>query len=261
MTSLLDLFSAPARQSSVLERTEHRPWPLPSRRWLMAQTWEELLFAHWPVDAEVVRPLLPNGLSVDERDGSAWLGITPFEISGLRLRGTWPLPGASRFPELNVRTYVTAEEKPGIWFFSLDTSNRLAVEAARRLFRLPYYHARLRLERRGERIECDNARRGAERPHVFSASYRPTGDVFEPEPGSLEYFLTERYCLYSADEQGLHRAEIHHLPWQIRPAEASIELNTMPPEGLGVPSAEPLCHLAESQDVVIWPLDRRSQDD
>ena len=227
MTSLLDLLSAPSRQSSVLDRTEHRPWPLLTGPWLMAQTWEDLLFAHWPVDAEVVRRLLPDGLSVDERDGSAWLAITPFEISGLRLRGTWPLPRASRFPELNVRTYVTAEDRPGIWFFSLDTSSRLAVEAAQRLFRLPYYHARLRLERSGDRIECDNARRGGDRTHVFSASYAPAGDVFEPA----------------------------HPPWRIRPAEASIKLNTMFPEKLDLPTVEPLCHFAEPQDVVIWPLE------
>jgi len=138
---------------------------------------------------------------------------------------------------------------------SLDTSSRLAVEAARRLFRLPYYHARLRLERSGDRIECDNARRGGDRTHVFSASYAPAGDVFEPESGSLEYFLTERYCLYAADEQGLHRAEIHHPPWRIRPAEASIKLNTMFPEKLDLPTVEPLCHFAEPQDVVIWPLE------
>jgi uncharacterized protein len=255
MTSLLDLLSAPSRQSSVLDRTEHRPWPLPTGPWLMAQSWEDLLFAHWPVDAEVVRRLLPDGLSVDEREGSAWLGITPFEISGLRLRGTWPLPRASRFPELNVRTYVTAEDKPGIWFFSLDTSSRLAVEAARRFFRLPYHHARLRLERRGGRLECDNARSAGDRTHIFNASYAPAGDLFEPKSGSLEYFLTERYCLYAADEKGLHRAEIHHPPWRIRPAEASIELNTMPPEEADLPTVEPLCHFAEPQDVVIWPLE------
>lgn len=257
MTSILELLSAPTRQSSVLERTEHRPWPLPTGPWLMSQTWEDLLFAHWPVDAEAVRPLLPEGLSVDEYGGTAWLGITPFEISGLRLRGTWPLPGVSRFPELNVRTYVTAEDKPGIWFFSLDTSSRLAVEAARRLFRLPYHHARLRFARTGDRFECDNARRGGERTHVFSASYGAAGAAFEPEPGSLEHFLTERYCLYSAVDQRLHRAEIHHRPWRIRPAEASIALNTMPPDGLDVRAAEPLCHFAEPQDVVIWPLEGR----
>ena len=252
---MLDLLSTPSRQSSVLEQTGHRPWPAPTRPWLMAQTWEDLLFAHWPVNAGAVRALLPEGLSVDEYDGSAWLGITPFEISGLRLRGTWPLPGASRFPELNVRTYVTAEDKAGIWFFSLDTSSRLAVEAARRLFRLPYYQARLRLERAGDRIECDNARRGDDRTHVFSASYAPTGDAFEPEPASLERFLTERYCLCAGDEQGLHRAEIHHPPWRISPADATISLNTMPPDGLELRAAEPLCHFAEPQDVVIWQLE------
>ena len=200
----------------------------------MAQTWEDLLFAHWPVDAEVVRRLLPDGLSVDEREGA---------------------PGSR---SLLSRSADYAYGAHGLYRgprVSLDTSSRLAVEAAQRLFRLPYYHARLRLERSGDRIECDNARRGGDRTHVFSASYAPAGDVFEPESGSLEYFLTERYCLYAADEQGLHRAEIHHPPWRIRPAEASIKLNTMFPEKLDLPTVEPLCHFAEPQDVVIWPLE------
>ena len=200
----------------------------------MAQTWEDLLFAHWPVDAEVVRRLLPDGLSVDEREGA---------------------PGSR---SLLSRSADYAYGAHGLYRgprVSLDTSSRLAVEAARRLFRLPYYHARLRLERSGDRIECDNARRGGDRTHVFSASYAPAGDVFEPESGSLEYFLTERYCLYAGDEQGLHRAEIHHPPWRIRPAEASIKLNTMFPEKLDLPTVEPLCHFAEPQDVVIWPLE------
>jgi uncharacterized protein YqjF (DUF2071 family) len=258
MTSMLDLLSRPGRQRSVLERTAHRPWPPPARPWLIAQTWEDLLFAHWPVETGAVQRLLPEGLSVDEYDGSAWLGITPFQISGLRLRGTWPLPGASRFPELNVRSYVTAEDKPGIWFFSLDTSSRPAVEAARCLFRLPYYQARLSLKRARDRIECDNTRRDDDRTRLFSASYAPyapTGAAFEPEHGSLEHFLTERYCLYAADAQGLHRAEIHHPPWRIRLAKATISLNTMPPDGLELRAAEPLCHIAEPQDVVIWPLE------
>src|SRR5215212_8261113 len=169
----LELLRAPARQSGSLSQTAHRPWPLPRGSWIMGQSWQDLLFAHWRVEAAALRKLVPTGLSVDEHDGSAWLGITPFVLTGFRLRGTLPLPVVSSFPELNVRTYVTAEDKPGIWFFSLDTSSRLAVEAARRLFRLPYYHARLRLERSGGRIECDNARRGGDRTHVFSASYAP----------------------------------------------------------------------------------------
>jgi uncharacterized protein YqjF (DUF2071 family) len=220
----------------------------------MGQSWEDLLFAHWRVDADAVRRFVPPGLAVDEHDGSAWLGVTPFEITGFRLRGMFPLPLVSRFPEINVRTYVTAEDKPGIWFFSLDTSSQLAVEAARRAYKLPYFHARISLERRGRKIDYATARRESTRPYVFEATYAPAGEAAEPDPGSLERFLTERYCLYAADESGLHRAEIHHGPWRIGSAEASTEENTMAPDGLE-PQGEPLLHLAERQDVVIWPLE------
>jgi uncharacterized protein len=253
--SVLEYLSTPARQSATLEQTEHRPWPLPGGSWVMGQTWEDLLFAHWRVDADEVRRLVPSELSVDEHDGTAWLGITPFLISGLRLRGTLPVPALSSFPELNARTYVTAEAKPGIWFFSLDTSSVLAVEAARRWYRLPYFHAEMRLERGGGGVEVSSVRRGAERPFVFGASYRASaGEPVEPRPGSLEHFLTERYCLYAQHRGRLYRADIHHLPWEIREAEVRIEQNTMPPDGLELPAEAPLCHLAERQDVVIWPL-------
>jgi uncharacterized protein YqjF (DUF2071 family) len=250
----MEVLRAPARQLASLQETEHRPWPLPGGSWLLGQSWEDLLFAHWRVDAEAVRKLVPTGLDVDEHDGSAWLGVTPFEITGFRLRGMFPLPVVSRFPEINVRTYVTAEDKPGIWFFSLDTSSQLAVEAARRAYKLPYFHARISLERRGRKVGYAVARRESARPFVFEGSYASAGAAAEPEPGSLEHFLTERYCLYAADESGLHRAEIHHSPWRIGPAEASIDENTMAPDTLE-PHGEPLLHLAERQDVVIWPLE------
>jgi uncharacterized protein len=255
--SALELLRAPARQSSALTETAHRPWPLPSGSWLMGQTWDGLLFAHWRVEAEAVRALVPPELSVDEHDGSAWLGITPFDLTGFRLRGTLPLPIVSCFPEINVRTYVTAEGKPGIWFFSLDTSSLIAVEAARRAYKLPYFHARIALDRDEDRIHYSSARRDAIRPFVFGATCEPVGMAFEPESGTLEHFLTERYCLYAADESGLYRAEIHHPPWRILSAEVSIDLNTMPPDGLEL-DGEPLCHVAERQDVVIWPLERLS---
>src|ERR671936_594385 len=143
----MEVLRAPARQRASLEATEHRPWPLRRRSWLLGQSWEDLLFVHWRVDADTVRKLVPPGLSVDEHDGSAWLGVTPFEITGFRFRGTLPLPVVSSFPEINVRTYVTAEDKPGIWFFSLDTSSHVAAQAARRAYRLPYHHARISLRR------------------------------------------------------------------------------------------------------------------
>jgi uncharacterized protein YqjF (DUF2071 family) len=221
----------------------------------MGQSWEDLLFAHWRVNAKAVRTLVPPQLSVDEFDGSAWLGVTPFEVTGFRLRGTLPVPLVSSFPEINVRTYVTAEDKPGIWFFSLDTSSLLAVEAARWAYKLPYFLARIWLERRGRKVEYTATRRESARPFVFQGSYAPAEEAAEPEPGSLEHFLTERYCLYAADESGLHRAEIHHSPWRVGAADASIEENSMPPEPLD-PDGEPLLHLAERQDVLIWPLER-----
>jgi uncharacterized protein YqjF (DUF2071 family) len=254
----LEFLEAPVRQRAGLAQTDHRPWPLPEEPWTIAQSWEELLFAHWRVEATALRELVPAELSLDEHDGSAWLGITPFRIVGFRLRGTLPIPIVSSFPELNVRTYVTCEEKPGIWFFSLDTSSLLAVELARVAYRLPYFHATAALERKGGRVEYSSARRNSERPFVFEATHRPAGEPFEPQAGTPEHFLTERYCLYACDERGLYRAGIHHPPWRLRPAEVEIRLNTMPPDGIDLGEDSPLCHLADRQDVVIWPLERVS---
>ena len=246
----LELIAGPARQSAGLRETGHRPWPLPDGSWAQGQTWESLLFAHWRVPVEQVRAHVPDGLELDVRDGSAWIGVTPFRVSALRLRGTLPLPGVSAFLELNVRTYVTHGDRPGVWFFSLDAASRLAVAAARRSYRLPYHAARMRLERRDGRIEYSCSRDHA----VFEGRSRSAGPVFHAEPGSLEHLLTERYCLYAVGEDGrLCTADIHHPPWPLQQAEAEIDLNTMAPEGIELRGA-PLCHFAERQDVVIWGL-------
>ena len=216
----------------------------------MGQTWDDLLFVHYRVPVERLRPLVPDGLEVQEHSGSGWLGVTPFVVTGLRARGLLPLPFASSFRELNVRTYVTRDEKPGIWFFSLDASSRLAVEAARRLYRLPYFEADISLRRRGEQILYDCSRDDGK---AFSAAYRPNGAVFGAQPGSLEHFLTERYCLYAEHGEALYRADIHHRPWPLQPAETQVDLNTMPP--VKVSEGDPLVHYSSRQDVVIWPLD------
>jgi uncharacterized protein len=218
----------------------------------MGQTWDELLFAHWPVGAEDVARLVPQGLEVEQFDGSAWIGVTPFVVTGLRLRGTVPLPRVSTFPELNVRTYVTADGKPGIWFFSLDAASRIAVEGARRVYKLPYFHARMSARRDGARIDYSSDRLdGSDKS--FLGSYGPTGAVFEAERGSLEWFLTERYCLYTVDRGRLHRAEIQHPPWPLQPTELELERNTMAPDRITLDRL-PLCHFARRQDVLIWPL-------
>jgi uncharacterized protein len=252
---VLEYLIAPARQASTLERTEHRPWPVPDKSWVMGQTWDDLLFAHWRVPEDDLRAHVPDSLVLDTHEGEAWLGITPFRLTGLRGRGMLPFPKVSSFLELNVRTYVTCEDKPGIWFFSLDAESPLAVEAARRGYKLPYFRARMSAATRGGWIEYSSSRRDdRSKPRVFEGRYRGDGDIFNAEPGSLEWFLTERYCLYALDGDGtLLRAEIHHPPWPLQEAQGEIELNTMPPDGIEFGDAEPLLHFSRRQDVVIWP--------
>jgi uncharacterized protein len=247
------LLDAALRQSRSLDHLEHRPWPVPTGGWAMGQTWDDLLFAHWRVPVATVEERVPAGLEVEQHDGSAWLGVAPFRLTGLRLRGLLPLPGVSSFLELNVRTYVRAADgRPGIWFFSLDASSRLAVEAARRAYKLPYFHARMSARHTGEWIEYECARI-QEPGRVFCGRYRPAGAAFNAQPGSLDWFLAERYCLYTADARGtLYRADIHHEPWPLQRAEAEIELVSISPLQL---EGEPLCHFSRRQDVVVWPLE------
>jgi uncharacterized protein YqjF (DUF2071 family) len=222
----------------------------------MGQTWKDLLFAHWRVPPETMRAHVPPELSLDLFDGEAWIGVTPFEVTGLRLIATPPIPRVSTFLELNVRTYVTAGGKPGILFFSLDAASALAVQAARRYYKLPYFRARMSAARAGSSVEYSSERlRSASGQFVFKGRYGPSGGVFQAEPGSLEYFLAERYCLYTVDEGRLFRGEIHHPPWPLQPAEADIDVNTMAPPGIAT-GGEPLLHFAGRQDVVIWSLRR-----
>jgi hypothetical protein len=220
----------------------------------VGHTSEELLLAHWRIPVEAVRAHVPPELDVETHDGAAWVGVTPFRLTGLRARGLLPLPGVSSFLQLNVRTYVNAGggEKPGIWFFSLDASSRLAVEAARRTTKLPYLHARMSATRRGGWIDYECARID-EPGRVFSGRYRPDGEVFRAEPGSLEWFLAERFCLYTRDRNRLYRAEIHHERWELQPAEADIELASIAPLEL---SGDPLCHFSRRQDIVTWPREQ-----
>jgi uncharacterized protein len=241
------------RQARVTQEVAHRPWPLPDTPWVQAQTWNGLLFMHWAVPAEALRRVVPPELPIDTFEGSAWLGITPFVVSGLRLRGLWPPPRLSTFPETNVRTYTTVAGRPGIWFLSLDAASRLAVEGARRSYHLPYFRADMAVRREGPEIAYETRRRapGA----TLAVRYRPVGDVFNAQPGTLEHFLTERYCLYTLDgRRRLLRADIHHPPWPLQPAEAVVDGNTMTaPYGIELPDRQPLLHVAQRQDVVIWP--------
>ena len=243
--------------SGILGVTAHRPWPMPDRPWIMTQTWHDLLFAHWPVEQRVLREKVPPGLPLDLHDGQAWLGIIPFHMTNVAPRAVPPLPFLSAFPELNVRTYVTLDGKPGIYFFSLDAGSRVAAAVARALFGLPYYSATMTVDTSGADVRY-RSMRGTRMPAAeFAATYRPAGPVQEPRAGTLEHFLTERYCLYTVDGSfRARRLQIHHPPWPLQAADATITANTMADAaGIRLPSAAPLLHFAKRQDMVAWSME------
>lgn len=219
----------------------------------MTQTWHDLLFAHWQVPRDVVRPLVPGHFPIDLHDGGAWIGVVPFHMTNVSARGVPSLPWVSAFPELNVRTYVRVDDRPGVFFFSLDAGNALAVRAARMALNLPYYSASMAVTPRGDGVEYRSRRQG-KTGAAFHAVYGPAGPASPPREGSLEYFLTERYCLYHVDRRGRpYRLEIHHPPWPLQPAHAQLLQNTMArASGLSLPDEAPLLHFARRQDMVAW---------
>lgn len=199
----------------LLEYVSHRPYPVLTRSYALEQDWHDLLFIHWPLAAEVLRPLVPPVYEIDTFDGNAWVGVVPFEMRNVHYKNLPAVPFTSRFLELNVRTYVKHQGKGGVYFFSLDAENFPAVEVARLWYCLPYFHARMScsiaqdglIHYRSERHD----KRG--KPGLFEAAYRPTKEPEFSRPGSIEAFLTERYCLYTVSRRGeAVIGEIHHKP-------------------------------------------------
>ena len=240
---------------------DHRPWPIPDRHWSMLQTWNDLLFAHWPVDPDALSRLMPGALEPETFDGQAWIAVVPFWMSGVRLHHLPEVPGLSTFAELNVRTYVNIDDKPGVFFFSLDAANRVAVETARRWFHLPYLNARMNVQREDDTIHYSSRRvdrRGA--PAELIGWYRPVGPVFRSEPGTLVHWLTERYCLYAVDDrEQVYRADIIHDPWPLQAAEAEFTAQTMLSCHHIVPIDQPpLLHFTKKIDMAGWTTKRLS---
>jgi len=224
----------------------------------MAQTWHDLLFAHWPIDPQILRPLVPPQLTLDLYQGRCWIGIVPFRMSNIHARYCPPIPGLSRFPELNVRTYVTLEGKAGVYFFSLDAANLVAVWAARTFYHLPYFHSDMSLKIQDDWITYTSARCGETAD--FRSRYRPIKPVELALPGTFEHWLTERYCLYTVAGSEVFRAEIHHLPWPLQAAEAEIEVNSVAKAADILDfDREPLLYFSRKLEVLIWPLRRVAQ--
>lgn len=238
---------------SILSATDHRPWPLPSGPWLILQSWREVLFAHWPVEPATLRAKVPLPLEIDTHEGRAWISIAAFRIDPFQTRG---LPLSIRFPELNLRTYVRHAGREGVYFFSLDATSSMAVLGARTLFRLNYFNAAIHMRNREGGVDFTSRR--LDRPRAdFHAWYTPKSETYAPVPGSLDHWLTERYCLFAAREGGrVFRVDIHHLPWVLQSAEARIGSTTLfTAAGLPSPEGEPLLHYSLRQDTLTWGPD------
>ncbi len=233
----------------------HRPWAVPNLPWTMKQTWSNLLFAHYPIKFDVLRKLVPEALPLDSYNGMCWIGVVPFRMSGVRLRGLPPIPGTDQFPELNVRTYVTLDGKPGVYFFSLDAANWLAVKGAKTLYHLPYWYSEMKIKNSGANVEFESKR--LHDPEIeLSCSYRPISEPFQAAKGSFEEWMVERYCFYTLNSSGVPlRCDILHEPWILQKAEAVFKHNSvLSKQGIAVESDLPILHFAKKIEVRAWPL-------
>lgn len=242
--------------SEILAHTEHRPWPLPQNNWILQMSWTDLLFAHWPVPARELSPLLPIDYDIDTFDGTAWVGVVPFRMEHVRLRGLPQVPGLDRFLEANVRTYVRDRRtgQHGVYFFSLEAAHPLAVGIARAWYRLPYHLAHMRMRKTGEVWRYVSRRLLVTSRTALRAAYESGGQSLPlAKPGSIEHFLTERYALFTHSKTRLMRADIHHRPWDLEPADGEFfDLSLASAQGIKLPPVRPLLHFSARQDVLAW---------
>lgn len=232
---------------------KHRPWPLPEGKWTWRQSWLDLLFLHYRVDREQLQERLPRGMQVQEFDGSAWVGLVPFRMAGV-MRRPWPdMPPLDSFPELNLRTYVEVDGKPGVWFFSLDADCWPIVWGGRNLYGLPYHRADMKQDPTGGGFSFTSSRRDGDAR--FAVRYAATGDMLSVRDGSFEHWATERYCLYA--RKGclpVTRVEVHHRPWPLYGAEVEVTENTvLAAAGISTFPGDPIGLFSPGVDVVSWP--------
>lgn len=222
----------------------------------MFMRWTELAFLHWRVPPEVLRPLVPSSLELDTFDGSGWLGIVPFRMEGTRIRAAPGIPTATDFFEVNVRTYVRGAGRSGVWFMSLDAASRLAVWGARLGLNLPYHHATIDVTANDVGVRYASRRVGRGPAAQLEVTYGPKGKVYRAAPGSLDHWLTERYCLFGQRRSGaVYYIDVHHAPWPLQPGRAIISSSTLAEAaGLDLPETQPeVVHYSRSLDVLAWP--------
>lgn len=236
------------------------PTRRPSAPVVMYQSWRSLLFLHWEVDPDALRRLIPPHLELDLFEGRALVGLVPFTMRAVRPAWLPALPWLSYFHETNVRTYVHNQGRdPGVWFFSLEAANPIAVHLARRFFHLPYHWATMSLQRDATNaIHYTSRRRVRETPPpTTDIRARPTGTPRPAEPGTLDHFLLERYLLYAFDGSSLYQGQVYHHPYPAQSAEVlGIEENLLAAAGITRGGEHLLAHYSEGVDVEIFPLKR-----
>jgi uncharacterized protein YqjF (DUF2071 family) len=237
----------------------HRPWQLPSRKWKWRQSWLDLAFLHYPVAIEDVESLLPKNIDLDTFNDEAWIGLVPFRMAGVMRRPLPDMPFFSSFPELNLRTYVIVDGKPGVWFFSLDAHSHPIVFGGRAIYNLPYHYAECRVGERDGWHEFKSSRRNG--GVNFEALYRPIGEEFYAARGSFEHWATERYCLYSSSKDGeIHRVEVHHEQWPLQAGEVKIVSNEIiKASKLTTLKREPICHYSRGVHVISYEKQKCQQ--
>jgi uncharacterized protein YqjF (DUF2071 family) len=244
---------------SLLYSVEHRPWLPPDSQWLISQSWNDLLFAHFAIDPATLRQLVPDALTLDLYDGVAWLTVSPCCTSHLRPSGIPPLPAFSFFPQVSLRTYVTLQGKPGVYYFSVDAANLSVVWFARAFFRMPYWHSAIQIS--GATIHAQHSEEGSIRfhssrinsPAVIDLAYAPEGNPERARRWSLDEFLTERYCVYSWNRRVYYRTEVHHQPWLLQRSSVEICTNSLADSlALALPPKPDLCHFSRSLKMLAW---------
>jgi uncharacterized protein len=246
----------------ILNQKTHRPWDTPRRPWLWSQKWRNLLFAHWSVPEDALRPHVPGSLEIDTKDGATWVSAVAFHMARVRPRWLPPLPPVSDFLELNFRTYVRFDGKPGVFFLSIHASKRLAVQIARWFSPLPYVYARMECsQEKGEhRFQCASVDR--EGAVAFTAEYTPQFEVYAASRGSLSEWLLERYCLYAGTPSGrLVSTEVHHAPWAVQDVTVEIASNTLGrPFGLDLSPRPDRAHFSCGVNALAWPFEHMADD-
>ena len=223
---------------------------------VMHQSWGKLLFMHWELPVEMLRPHIPLPLEIDTFKDKSYIALTPFTMWDVRPILTPPIPWLSAFHELNCRTYVHLGDEPGVWFFSLDANSALGVWGARLLYHLPYYYSQIDLLEQERTIDY-RLRRPAEKSAKFNATWTvEDGEPFHAIPGSIEFFLTERYCLFTEHNGKIYRCRINHEAWPLRYAKLdSFETDLFEANGLATPNGDPMIHFGGPVDVEVWPIE------